>query len=106
MQIVLNILKVTLEEGLLYALLALGVYLTYSILDFPDLSVDGTMPLGAILSGVLILKGVNPWVCLLASFLAGAAFGSLTGALHVKLKIRPLLSGILVYTALLSGEPS
>lgn len=102
MQIVLNILKVTLEEGLLYALLALGVYLTYSILDFPDLSVDGTMPLGAILSGVLILKGVNPWVCLLASFLAGAAFGSLTGVLHVKLKIRPLLSGILVYTALLS----
>ncbi len=102
MQIVLKILKVTLEEGLLYALLALGVYLTYSILDFPDLSVDGTMPLGAILSGVLILKGVNPWVCLLASFLAGAAFGSLTGVLHVKLKIRPLLSGILVYTALLS----
>ena len=102
MQTVLNILKVTLEEGLLYALLALGVYLTYSILDFPDLSVDGTMPLGAILSGVLILKGVNPWVCLLASFLAGAAFGSLTGVLHVKLKIRPLLSGILVYTALLS----
>jgi len=102
MQIVLNILKVTLEEGLLYALLALGVYLTYSILDFPDLSVDGTMPLGAILSGVLILKCVNPWVCLLASFLAGAAFGSLTGVLHVKLKIRPLLSGILVYTALLS----
>jgi len=102
MQIVLNILKVTLEEGLLYALLALGVYLTYSILDFPDLSVDGTLPLGAILSGVLILKGVNSWVCLLASFLAGAAFGSLTGVLHVKLKIRPLLSGILVYTALLS----
>ena len=102
MQIVLNVLKVTLEEGLLYALLAFGVYLTYSILDFPDLSVDGTMPLGAILSGVLILKGVNPWVCLLVSFLAGAAFGSLTGALHVKLKIRPLLSGILVYTALLS----
>jgi len=102
MQIALNILKVTLEEGLLYALLALGVYLTYSILDFPDLSVDGTMPLGAILSGVLILKGVNPWVCLLASSLAGAAFGSLTGVLHVKLKIRPLLSGILVYTALLS----
>ena len=102
MQTVLNVLKVTLEEGLLYALLALGVYLTYSILDFPDLSVDGTMPLGAILSGVLILKGVNPWVCLLASFLAGAAFGSLTGVLHVKLKIRPLLSGILVYTALLS----
>lgn len=102
MQIILNVLKVTLEEGLMYALLAFGVYLTYSILDFPDLSVDGTMPLGAILSGVLILKGANPWVCLIAAFLAGAAFGSLTGVLHVKLKIRPLLSGILVYTALLS----
>ena len=102
MQIVLNVLKVTLEEGLMYALLAFGVYLTYSILDFPDLSVDGTMPLGAILSGVLILKGVNPWVCLIAAFLAGAAAGSLTGLLHVKLRIRPLLSGILVYTALLS----
>lgn len=102
MQIILNVLKVTLEEGLMYALLAFGVYLTYSILDFPDLSVDGTMPLGAILSGVLILKGANPWVCLIAAFLAGAAFGSLTGVLHVKFKIRPLLSGILVYTALLS----
>lgn len=102
MQIILNVLKVTLEEGLMYTLLAFGVYLTYSILDFPDLSVDGTMPLGAILSGVLILKGANPWICLIAAFLAGAAFGSLTGVLHVKFKIRPLLSGILVYTALLS----
>ncbi|MEA5047822.1 MAG: ABC transporter permease [Eubacteriales bacterium] len=102
MQIILNVLKVTLEEGLMYTLLAFGVYLTYSILDFPDLSVDGTMPLGAILSGVLILKGANPWICLIVAFLAGAAFGSLTGVLHVKFKIRPLLSGILVYTALLS----
>ena len=68
MQIILNVLKVTLEEGLMYALLTFGVYLTYSILDFPDLSVDGTMPLGAILSGVLILKGANPWACLIAAF--------------------------------------
>ena len=102
MEIILNVLKVTLEEGLMYALLAFGVYLTYSILDFPDLSVDGTMPLGAILSGVLILHGVNPWLCLFAAFLAGAGFGSITGILHVKLKIRPLLSGILMFTALLS----
>ncbi len=102
MGVVINVLKVTLEEGLMYALLAFGVYLTYSILDFPDLSVDGTMPLGAIISGVLILHGVNPWICLLAAFLLGAAFGSVTGILHVKFKIRPLLSGILIYTALLS----
>ena len=102
MEVILNVFKVTLEEGLMYALLAFGVYLTYSILDFPDLSVDGTMPLGAVLSGVLILHGVNPWLCLLAAFLAGAGFGSITGVLHVKLKIRPLLSGILMFTALLS----
>jgi putative ABC transport system permease protein len=62
----LNIIKVVFEEGFKYAILALGVYLTYSILDFPDLSVDGTMPLGAIISSVLILKGVNPWISLLA----------------------------------------
>jgi len=102
MGVVLNVLKVTLEEGLMYALLAFGVYLTYSILDFPDLSVDGTMPLGAILTGVLILHGVNPWICLIAAFAAGGLFGCLTGVLHVRYKIRPLLSGILVYTALLS----
>jgi len=98
----LNIIKVVLEEGLKYAILALGVYLSYSILDFPDLSVDGTMPLGAIVSCVLILKGVNPWLSLLAAFVCGLAAGCLTGVLHVKLKLQPLLSGILVYTVLLS----
>lgn len=98
----LNIIKVVLEEGFKYAILALGVYLSYSILDFPDLSVDGTMPLGAIVSSVLILKGVNPWLSLLAAFACGLIAGSLTGILHIKLKLQPLLSGILVYTVLLS----
>ena len=102
MDILLNITTVTLEEGLMYAILALGVYITYSILDFPDLSVDGTMPLGAIVTGVLIINGVNPWLCLLLSFICGMAAGAVTGLLHVKLKIRPLLCGILVYTALMS----
>lgn len=98
----MNIIKVVLEEGLKYAILALGVYLTYSILDFPDLSVDGTMPLGAILSCVLILKGVNPWLSLLVAFCGGLIAGCITGLLHIKLKLQPLLSGILVYTALLT----
>lgn len=102
MTVVLNIIKVTLEEGLMYAILAMGVYITYSILDFPDLSVDGTMPLGAIVTGILILRGVNPWLCLLLSFGAGALAGAVTGLLHVKLRIKPLLCGILMYTALLS----
>lgn len=99
---VIDILKVILEEGCKYAILALGVYLTFSILDFPDLSVDGTLPLGGIISTILILKGINPWLSLVVAFLAGCVGGSCTGLLHVKLKISPLLSGILVYTSLLS----
>lgn len=102
MDIVMNVLRVTLEEGLMYALLAIGVYITYSILDFPDLSVDGTMPMGAIAAAVLIIHGVNPWLCLLITFALGMACGAVTGLLHVKLHIRPLLCGIIVYTAMLS----
>ncbi len=102
MDIVMNVLRVTLEEGLMYALLAIGVYITYSILDFPDLSVDGTMPMGAIAAAVLIIHGVNPWLCLIITFLLGMACGAVTGLLHVKLNIRPLLCGIIVYTAMLS----
>lgn len=98
----LNIIKVVLEEGFKYAILALGVYLTYSILDFPDLSVDGTMPLGAIVSCILTLKGCNPWLSLLVAFGCGLLAGCITGILHVKLKLEPLLSGILLYTALLT----
>lgn len=98
----ISILKIILEEGAKYAILAMGVYLTYSILDFPDLSVDGTMPLGAIVSTVLILQGFNAWLSLLIAFAAGCLAGCVTGLLHVKLKIRPLLCGILVFTSLLS----
>lgn len=98
----LTIIKVVFEEGFKYAILALGVYLTYSILDFPDLSVDGTMPLGAIVSCILIIQGVNPWLSLLVAFICGLLAGCLTGILHIKLKLEPLLSGILVYTTLLS----
>ena len=102
MDVIINILRVTFEEGLMYAIMALGVYITYTILDFPDLSVDGTMPLGAIVSALLIIKGFNPWLSLIAAFVCGALAGSLTGVLHVKFNIRPLLCGILVYTSLLS----
>lgn len=98
----LNMIKIVFEEGFKYAILALGVYLTYSILDFPDLSVDGTMPLGAIVSCMLILHNVNPWVSLLVAFACGLVAGCITGFLHVKLKLEPLLCGILVYTTLLS----
>lgn len=102
MTTVINILINIVNEGMMYALLAMGMYITYSILDFPDLSVDGTFPLGAVLSGVLIINGVDPWLCLLISFAAGMAAGVLTGIMHVKLGIIPLLCGIIMYTAMLS----
>lgn len=91
-----------LEEGLVYAIMALGVYITYKILDFPDLSVDGTFPLGGAVTVTLILLGVHPVITLFLSFLFGALAGILTGLIHVKLKVRDLLSGIIMMTALYS----
>lgn len=96
------------EEGLIYAIMALGVYITYKILDFPDLSVDGTFLLGASLTaagfvnGLPLIGPLNPGAALLLSFAAGALAGCVTGLIHVKLKIRDLLSGIIVMTALYS----
>ncbi len=91
-----------LEEGLLYAIMALGVYITYKILDFPDLSVDGTFPLGSAITAILIIAGVPPIITLFIAFLLGAVAGALTGLIHVKLKVRDLLSGIIMMTALYS----
>lgn len=90
------------EEGLIYAILALGVYITYRILDFPDLSVDSTFPLGAAVSSILTVNGWNPALSLVMAALAGAAAGLLTGLIHVKLKVRDLLSGIITMTGLYS----
>lgn len=91
-----------LEQGLIYGIMALGIYISYKILDFPDLTVDGSFPLGAAISTALVTLGVNPWLCLIAAVIAGAAAGSITGFLHIKLKIKDLLSGILVMTGLYS----
>jgi ABC-type uncharacterized transport system, permease component len=91
-----------LEEGLVYSIMAMGVYITYKILDFPDLSVDGTFPLGAAVTVIMILAGVNPLLTLVITFLIGALAGILTGIIHVKLKVRDLLSGIIMMTALYS----
>ena len=96
---VLGLIETVFREGFIYALMAMGVLITYKILDFPDLSVDGTFPLGACVAATLITLGVNPWLACIAAFLAGACMGSITGILHVKLGITDLLSGILVMTA-------
>ena len=91
-----------LEQGLIYGILALVVYITYKILDFPDLTVDGSFPLGAAVTAALITRGVNPYLTLPAAFLIGVLAGVCTGLIHVKGKVRDLLSGIIMMTALWS----
>lgn len=92
-----------LQMGLCFAVLALGVYISYSILDFPDLSVDGTFPLGGVVCTILMLRlGINPILAVILTFLAGFSAGTITGILHVKYNISKLLAGIIVMTALLS----
>ena len=98
----MSIIIGVMEEGLIYAIMALGLYITYKILDFPDLSVDGTFPMGAAVTAMLLLKGVHPALTLLLSFAAGLLAGCITGLIHVKLKVRDLLSGIIMMTALYS----
>ena len=92
----------TLTQGALYSLVAFGVYISYSVLNFPDLSVDGTFPLGAALTAGLLLRGANPWAALAAAMAAGMLAGAFTGVVHVVFRVRDLLSGIITQTALFS----
>ena len=92
----------TLTQGLIYALLSYGIYITYKILDFPDLTVDGSFPLGAAVTAVLLVKGFNPYLTLLVAMAVGALAGLATGIIHVRLKVRDLLAGIITMTALFS----
>lgn len=92
----LNESLMSLEIGLIYGIVAIGIYLTFRIIDFPDLTCDGSFVLGAASSGILIKAGYNPWLSLLGAFLSGGVAGLATGALHTRLKITDLLSGILV----------
>ncbi|MGN1349155.1 MAG: ABC transporter permease [Acutalibacteraceae bacterium] len=102
MATVLSCIEVFLTDGFMYSLLALGFYISFSILDFPDLSVEGTVLLGGVAYSLLVCAGINPWLAIIVSFILGALAGSVTGILHVKLHIRPLLCGILVSTGLIS----
>lgn len=91
-----------LETGLIYGLVAFGIYLSFRVLDFPDLTVDGSFPLGAAVAAVLILEGWNPWVATGFAALAGMAAGAVTAILNVKLNILNLLASILTMIALYS----
>ena len=98
----MNVLIGSFEQGFIYALMAIGVYLAFRILDYPDLTVDGSFPMGAALSTLLITKGMDPFLALLFALLAGGAAGFMTGILHTKGKVNGLLAGILTMTALYS----
>jgi putative tryptophan/tyrosine transport system permease protein len=90
------------ESGIIYAIMALGVYLSFRILDFPDLTVDGSFVTGAAVSAIMIISGVNPFIATLCALLIGFLAGCLTGVIHTFGKINALLSGILMMIALYS----
>ncbi|SET44783.1 ABC transporter permease [Thorsellia anophelis] len=90
------------EIGLIYALVALGVFISFRVLNFPDLTVDGSFPLGGAVAAVLIVMGINPFIATLGAIIAGCTAGYVTAWLNVKLNILPLLASILVMSALYS----
>ena len=98
MDVLINIL----EQGLLFSIVAIAVYITFKILDFRDMSVDGTFPMGAAISATLLVQGTNPWISIIAAAIGGGIAGAVTGILHVKLKIDNLMAGILVMIGLYS----
>jgi putative ABC transport system permease protein len=98
----LRTIPVSLEQGLAYALVALGIVITFRILSFPDLTVDGSFPLGAAVTAKLLALNVNPFLSILVAVIAGFLAGCATGLLNTRLKINSLLSGILMMTILYS----
>jgi len=99
---VINLLSVSLYEGLAYGFVTLGVYITFRVLAFPDLTVDGSFPLGGAVAATLIVSGVNPWLATLVAFIAGICAGLATSLLNTKLRINALLAGILMMVSLYS----
>ena len=97
-----GLLQVTIEQGLIFSVLSIGVYITYKILDFPDLSVEGTFPLGAFVFAKFILAGASPEAATLMAMLAGAAGGLVTYTLNIRFRIKAILAGILTMTLLYS----
>lgn len=100
----MNIIQLlgAIEVGLIYGLVAIGVYLTSRVLGFADLTVDGSFPLGAAIAAALIVNGLNPWMASILAFIGGVVSGCVTGYLNVRWKIMGLLAGILTMTGLYS----
>ncbi|MDO5719006.1 MAG: ABC transporter permease [Tissierellia bacterium] len=108
----MNLALTTIEQGLIYSVLAMGVYFTYKILDIADLSVEGSFPFGALLFAKLVSSGVDPIIGTILTFIIGTLTGLLTSALFISLRIKALLAGILTMTMLysinlrLNGKPN
>lgn len=98
----LNALPGAVAQGLIWGLFAIGLYISYKILDIADLTVDGSVCTGACVLAVLLTKGVNIYLCLIAAFVAGAIAGAVTGLFHTAMGIPPILSGILTQLILWS----
>ena len=98
----LNALPGALAQGLIWGVMAIGVYITYKVLDIADLTVDGSICTGAAVCTMLLLGGQSPWLALLCAVLAGVLAGAVTGLLHVGLGIPPILAGILTQMVLWS----
>lgn len=92
----INEIMMSLEIGLIYGIVSIGIYFTFRVLDFPDLTCDGSFVLGAAISGILVKGGYNPWLALLISIMGGSLAGFCTGILNTHFKVTELLSGILV----------
>ena len=100
MEIVLGIVEISLQQGLVYSLVVLGVVISFRLLDFPDLTVDGTFALGGAVVGVCITAGWSPGLAVLVAVFAGMIAGTATGILHTHLRINKILSGILTMSIL------
>lgn len=98
----LNQLPGAVAQGLIWGIMAIGVYITFRILDIADLTVDGSFATGGAVAAILITGGVNPWLATLIAFLAGLAAGMVTGVFHTSMGIPAILAGILTQLALYS----
>lgn len=102
MEAVSSVIAISLRQGLAYGFLVLGVYLTFKVLDFPDLTVDGSFPLGGAIAATFIFRGGDPFLGTVLAVGGGVIAGLMTGVLHTRLKINKLLSGILAMVSLYS----
>lgn len=99
---IVDILTSGFEQGIIWAILVIGVYISFRILDIADLSIEGTFPLGACVVALMMFLGVNPFIACIIAMISGMIGGLVTGLLHTKLKIPAILSGIITMTALVS----